>query len=395
MILGLSWQAWYTILVVLALFSTLCLTKLRADVAFLCAMVVLFVPGVLTPDQAFGGFVSDSVLVIGAMFCVIAGLDHTGVLNWIVRHLLGNPKSHKGAIVRVMAPVAVLSSVLSNTTVVALFVGIVKKWTRKLGISPSKLLIPLSYAAGMGGICTLIGTPPNLLISGMLAKETGSQLGIFAPFLCGLFCLVVGVISMLLMRNLLPDRKTPLDSASEAGFSTELEVPSDNLYIGWSLADACKDAGIEFDSSKFIAIRRFDGLVESPLGPDNPIMGTDHILVDGTAVELKRISQKMGFRNEFLEAAVEQDDEVKKQLEDSCIGPGTCSGCYLVSIQGHFTALCMYVGSIGHAHSGMLLTFTVLQVNRPGNPDSVCRQHRFGNRHQADGSCRDDSRRSS
>lgn len=311
MILGLDWQAWYTILVVLALFLTLSLTRIRTDMAFLCSMVALCVPGVLDVEQAFGGFDSESVLVVAAMFGIIAGLDHTGVLNWIVRHLLGTPKSHSGALVRIMAPVAVLSSFLSNTTVVALFVGIVKKWSKKLGISPSKLLIPLSYAAGMGGICTLIGTPPNLLISGMLAKETGVQLGVFAPLLCGIACLFIGVVSMLIMRNLLPDRKTPLDSASEADFSTELVVPSHNIYVGWSIGDACADAGIGFDSSKFIAIHRFDGLIVSPVEPDEPIMGGDHILVDGTAGDLKLTAQKMGLKNDYLEAAVEQAEVTK------------------------------------------------------------------------------------
>ena len=307
MLWGLTWQAWYTIILVVSLFLVLLFTKIRTDMVFLCTMVLFFIPGVLDISQAFGGFDSESVLVVAALFCVIAGLDNTGVLNWIVKYLLGKPKSHSGALVRIMAPVAFLSSFLSNTTVVALFVGIVKKWSKKLGISPSKLLIPLSYAAGMGGICTLIGTPPNLLISGMLEKETGIQLGVFAPFLCGIFCLFVGIVSMLLMRNLLPDRKTPLDSASDADFSTELKVPSNNIYIGRGIGDACNEAGIKFDSGKFVAIRRFDGFIVSPVDAEEPIMGGDHILVDGTAGELKMAAQRLGLENEYLETAVEQE----------------------------------------------------------------------------------------
>lgn len=93
------------------------------------------------------------------------------------------------AILQLMVPVAVLSSFLSNTTVVAIFIKVVKIWSKKLNIAPSKLLIPLSYASGMGGICTLIGTPPNLLISGFYTEQTGIQLSIFTPTLVGLFCL--------------------------------------------------------------------------------------------------------------------------------------------------------------------------------------------------------------
>ena len=119
----------------------------------------------------------------------MAGLTHTGVLQWIVKHLLGQPTGYSKAVVRLMLPVAALSSFLSNTTVVALFVNIVKIWSKKLGISPSKLLIPLSYASGMGGVCTLIGTPPNLIISGLYADHTGQSMNVLATMLPGLFCL--------------------------------------------------------------------------------------------------------------------------------------------------------------------------------------------------------------
>ena len=155
-LLGLNLGAWITIVTVLAMFLCLLLTKLREDVAFLGVIAILLLTGVLDTKEALGGFSSSSVVVIGVLFAVLAGLIHTGVLQWIVRHLLGTPKRYSAAVVRLMLPVAGLSSVLSNTTVVALFVNIVKIWAKKLHIAPSKLLIPLSYASGLGGVCTLI-----------------------------------------------------------------------------------------------------------------------------------------------------------------------------------------------------------------------------------------------
>ena len=169
--LGFNLYAWITIVTVLTMFSILLFTKLRADLVFLGAIGVLFVTGVLDVKQAMSGFSSGSVVVIGVLFVVVSGLTQTGVLQWIVKNLLGQPKSYGRAVVRLMLPVAGLSSFLSNTTVVALFVGIVRMWSKKLGVSPSKLLIPLSYASGMGGVCTLIGTPPNLIISGLYADK--------------------------------------------------------------------------------------------------------------------------------------------------------------------------------------------------------------------------------
>ena len=162
--LGFGLDAWITIITVLAMFTVLLFTKLRSDVVFLCAVGVLYVTGVLDAKEALSGISQTSVAVVGVLFVVIAGLMHTGVLQWIVKNLLGTPDTYTKAVTRLMLPVAALSSFLSNTTVVALFVNIVKMWAKKLGVSPSKLLIPLSYASGMGGVCTLIGTPPNLII---------------------------------------------------------------------------------------------------------------------------------------------------------------------------------------------------------------------------------------
>ena len=156
---GLNLAAWITIATVLAMFLSLLFTKIREDIAFLGVIAILLLTGVLDTKEALGGFSSSSVVVIGVLFVVVAGLVHTGVLQWIVKHLLGTPKRYSTAIVRLMMPVALLSSVLSNTTVVALFVNIVKIWAKKLRISPSKLLIPLSYASGLGPTHMLVYGP--------------------------------------------------------------------------------------------------------------------------------------------------------------------------------------------------------------------------------------------
>ena len=215
---GFNLHAWITIATVLTMFTILLFTKLRADLVFMGAVGILFVTGVLDAKEAFSGFSSGSVVVIGVLFVVVAGLTYTGILQWIVKHLLGQPNSYGKAVVRLMLPVAALSSFLSNTTVVTLFVSIVKMWSKKLDISPSKLLIPLSYASGMGGVCTLIGTPPNLIISGLYAEQTGVAMNVLATTIPGLFCLAVGVLSIIAMRRLLPDRKAPECGAEGQGF---------------------------------------------------------------------------------------------------------------------------------------------------------------------------------
>ena len=289
--LGLNLYAWITIVTVLGMFTTLLFTKLRVDTVFLAVIGIFLVTGVLDTKEALSGFSSSSVVVIGVLFVVVAGLTHTGVLQWIVRHLLGEPNSYGKAVVRLMLPVAGLSSFLSNTTVVAMFVGIVKMWSKKLGISPSKLLIPLSYASGMGGVCTLIGTPPNLIISGLYADKTGTAMNVLATTIPGLFCLGVGVLSVIAMRRLLPDRKAP-ESAFEATteYTVELLVPSDKKYIGETLGDA---GLFHVKGGSLIEIYHFDG-VPLPVTEDEYIMGGDHLVYAGQIDEILELKNSHG-----------------------------------------------------------------------------------------------------
>ena len=309
---GLSGNAWFTVVVVISVFAAMIFSKLRADVIFLAGMSALFVSGVLDIKGAFGGFISQSVLVIAVLYAVIAGLNHTGVLNWIVKYLMGSPKTLTAAIVRTMFPVALLSSLLTNTTVVALFIDIVKIWAKKLGISPSKLLIPLSYASGMGGVCTLIGTPPNLIISGMYTDNTGIHLGVFATTLCGLFCLAVGIISVIAMQKLLPERKSPLSTGEDSELTLELLVPSKHPFIGMTLQEIYEKnpQGFEKDKGSILSIRRFDNEVEVAT-PDSFIMGGDHIIVSGKPKTLQWICNNLNLKNEYLDGILENSAQSK------------------------------------------------------------------------------------
>ncbi len=294
--LGFNLYAWITIVTVLAMFTVLLFTKLRADLVFLGAIAILFVTGVLNAKEAFSGFSSTSVVIIGVLFVVVAGLTHTGVLQWIVKHLLGQPKSYSKAVIRLMLPVAGLSSFLSNTTVVALFVGIVKMWSKKLNISPSKLLIPLSYASGMGGVCTLIGTPPNLIISGLYAESTGVAMNVLATTIPGLFCLCIGVLSIIAMRKLLPDRKAPEAAfESTSDYTVELLVPSDNKHIGKTI----EEAGLmDVRGGSLIEIKHYDDReIVSPVPSDELLMGGDRLIFAGQIDEILDLKKSHNFVN--------------------------------------------------------------------------------------------------
>lgn len=284
---GLSFHAWIVIATIILVFGLMLFTKLAPDFVFLGGMTILMVTGALPVDKVLSGFSSSSVVLVGALFVVIAGLVHTGVMQWIVRYCLGTPKSYNMAIFRLMTPVAALSSFLNNTTVVALFINVVKIWAKKLNVAPSKLLIPLSYASGMGGICTLIGTPPNLLISGFYMDQTHEQLSIFTPTLAGLFCLAVGILATIAMKKLIPERTSPEEALENSqNYTVELLVPSDAKFIGETL----KDAGLfQVEGGHIIEIIRFDKEIISPVSEDEFIFGGDRLVFSGQVDEILKL----------------------------------------------------------------------------------------------------------
>lgn len=291
--LGLSLGAWLTIAMVVVMFGLMMFTKVPAEFVFVGGMGFLFVTGILDAKEALAGFSSTSVVTVGVLFVVIAGLVHSGVIHWMVKRLLGTPSSYKSAVVRLMMPVAVMSSVLSNTTVVALFIKVVKMWARKLGIAPSKLLIPLSYASCLGGICTLIGTPPNLIISGMLqSSDSHIELNFFSTTLPGLFCLAVGVATIILCSRLLPERKSPDEAfGATADYTVELLVPTGCDMVGKTVEEA---GLLSVSGGRLIEIVRFDKEVISPVPADDFIMGGDRLVYSGQIDDILELRKSHG-----------------------------------------------------------------------------------------------------
>ncbi len=345
---GLNLGAWVTIVTILSMFATLLFTKLREDIAFLGVIAILLLTGVLDTKEALSGFSSGSVVVIGVLFTVLAGLVHTGVLQWIVRYMLGTPKNYPAAVVRLMLPVAALSSVLSNTTVVALFVGIVKVWAKKLHTAPSKLLIPLSYASGLGGVCTLIGTPPNLIISGLYATDTGEHLNLFATTIPGLACLFVGVLSVLAMQKLLPERRSADESFEHTeDYTVELLIPGDCRHIGETVEEAKLN---KVEGGQLIEIVRFDREIISPVPADEYLMGGDRLVFAGSVEEILNLRKSHGLVNADHPVFTVNELNKKRQLRTAYI----MQGCELTGKRLSETTL-------EHDHQ-----FTLVAVARQG-----------------------------
>lgn len=226
-LMELGWQGWLTLVVTVAAFALNAGTALPAEIVFLGSMGVLLVTGVLDTPEALAGFSNDGMITVGVLYIVVTGLQQTGALGWISQRVLGLPKGEQAALVRLMLPIMGLSAFLNNTPVVAMFIPVVNDWCRKLGISPSKLMIPLSYSAIFGGMCTLIGTSTNLVVNGLLIAETGhSGLKFLDITAIGLPCAVAGTLLIFVLhRWLLPSRKPVMtDTDDVRQYTVEMVV---------------------------------------------------------------------------------------------------------------------------------------------------------------------------
>lgn len=289
---GLGLPGWTTIVTVLSIFFVMAKTRIPAVVAFLGAMTVLLVTGIISEAEGMAGFGSEPVVVHAAFFVVMAGLMQTGVLYWLTKHLLGNPNEYRQALVKLMLPIASLAAFLNSVNVVALFIDVVRIWARRLGTEPSRLLIPLSYAATLGGTCTLIGNSSNLVISGLYAERTGRALSFFAPLIPGLFCTVIGIGMVIILRNFIPRRQSPESTfESTSDYTVELLVPTENPAVGLSV----NDAGLRnVRGGSLIEIVRFDKEIIAPVPQDEFILGGDRLIYSGQINEILELKKSHG-----------------------------------------------------------------------------------------------------
>lgn len=184
------------ILAVTALFFAI--GKIRSDVVALCALILLMVSGILTPDEALSGFSNSVVIMMVGLFVVGGAIFQTGLAKMISGRMLklaGN--SELCLFLLIMVVTSFIGAFVSNTGTVALMLPIVVSLAAKSGVNASRLLMPLAFASSLGGMLTLIGTPPNLVIQDVLTGAGYEQLDFFAFTPVGLICIVIGIIVLL------------------------------------------------------------------------------------------------------------------------------------------------------------------------------------------------------
>lgn len=308
----MAWEAWLTIGIVGVMAAAMLRrlagpdTVLLAGLALVMGLGEFFPAGpgqVGFPDvrEAVAGFGSKAVVTIGVLFVVAEGMRQTGAMALLTRPVLGNPKSLPAAQARLMLPVAGLSAFLNNTPIVAMLMPVVSDWCRRTGFSPSKLFIPLSYAAIMGGSCTLIGTATNVFVYSEYSAArledptiTGSDLGMFSIAWIGVPAALVGIGYLLLVsRWLLPVRSSVADQAEARRYTFEMQVEPGSTIDGLTI----EQAGLrQLPGAYIIAIERADQQ-RVAVTPESVLHSGDVLIFAGELESMGDLSRTKGLRS--------------------------------------------------------------------------------------------------
>jgi len=287
----MSWQAWTTIGVIISMIFVLARGRFGPDVIVVGAVALLVFLGVLTPGEALNGMANQGMATIAVLYVVVCGLTETGAVRWIGSMLLGRPKSQTRALARLIFPVTLLSGFVNNTPVVAMMIPAIGDFCRRQRWSVSKFMIPLSYAAILGGTCTLIGTSTNLVVHGEWL-ETGDRtpMGMFEIAYIGFPLAIVGTLYLLTIgRALLPNKEPTFSAKADArAYTVEMLVAHDGNVDGKTI----EQAGLRSLPGLYLAEIERGGAILAAVGPSERLTGGDRLVFVGqvdSVVDLQKI----------------------------------------------------------------------------------------------------------
>lgn len=270
--------------------------RLPPEVVALILLATLLVSGLLPVERGLRGFSNEAVITIAAMFVLSEGLRRTGVIGLVAQGLERIARrAPKLAILVLLLLTAVLSAFVNNTAVVALFIPLALSLSESARISPSRVLLPLSYASMLGGVCTLIGTSTNLVVNGVAIERGLVPLGMFEFTPLGVVFAGLGLAYLLTLgMRWLPERRAsanPADAYRLSEYLTEVELTPQARAVGRKLMDAdfVKELGVEV-----LDIWR-NGVRLLPL-PDRILQAGDLLRVRGALGRLQQLWRAYGLK---------------------------------------------------------------------------------------------------
>lgn len=293
----MGWEGWLSMTLVAALIVALARNVAATDALLLAAATICSAMRLLSdrfpsPREVAGALGNEGLVTVAVLFVVAAGLTHSGGSSRLGAPVLGRPRSIAAAQLRLMLPVVGVSAFLNNTTVVAAFLPMVKDWARALRLDPSKLLMPLSFAAVLGGICTLVGTSTNVVVQGLLVDAGLRPMGMFTLTAVGVPIALAGVAYVVVASRLLLPSRTPAATrlANPREYTVEMEVERGSPLDGVSI----ERAGLRHLPGLYLVeVHRGDD-VEPAVAPEFVLRGGDRLVFVGLVQSVADLTNVRG-----------------------------------------------------------------------------------------------------
>jgi di/tricarboxylate transporter len=289
--------------------------RLPVDLTSIGIMVALILTGILTPKEAIAGFANPAVITVGSMFLISKGMIRTGAVGFISQKVLqysrGGPTL---AIFLILIIVGTASAFINNTPVVVLFIPIILSLSCELNFSPSKFLIPVSYASILAGTCTLIGTSTNIIISDLSAQHGLGSLGMFELSPLGVPIALLGIIFLIFASpKLMPGLHNPvceLKDDEHRRYLAELHVPRKSPIIGENPDSYFTE---KYANMEVLELIRYSHVFYPDRDPVK-IAPDDLLLVKGSANDLVEILHEEVVELPLTEEGINFGDEQKESL---------------------------------------------------------------------------------
>lgn len=317
----MSWQEWLTITVILATVVVLVKDLAPPSLTILGGTTLLLVSGVIDVQQAFSGFSNPAPITIGALYVLARAVDKTGAIQPLVTRTLGENGSQRGSLARLLIPTAGASAFLNNTPIVAMMIPQVTNWADRVGLSPSRFLIPLSYAAVLGGTVTAIGTATNLVISGLLEAHGFEPLGMFEITAVGLPIVILGILLIVFLAPILLPERIPARrdwETSEREFVVNMEVVRNGPLDGVSV----EDGRLRNLQGVFLAEISRQGEVIAPVAPQAVLKGGDLLTFVGKADLIVDLQSMNGLQS-VEQKHLDEFDTSRHTFFEAVIGPAS------------------------------------------------------------------------
>ena len=268
------------------------------DAVLLTALVIITAGGVIELEEALAGFGNSTLLALGSLYVIAAALRESGALDRASEFILGSkPKNVRGILIRLCPSVTVYSAFLNNTPIVAMGIPAIRSWAKKNHIPVSKLLMPLSYAAILGGICTLIGTSTNLITHGLLQNHGMAGFSFFELAWLGVPCAIAGLLYLIFVSPKLTPARRDIRYQEERKreLLVELEITDYSDAIGKTV----EEAGLKSISGFYLSRINRGGREIAPVPDDEILRSQDHLLYaakGGVAAKIPELQGLPGLR---------------------------------------------------------------------------------------------------